>query len=275
VLLPPPLPPSPGWFPDPWAGDRLRYWDGGRWTGYVTGAANPSAPSGEVTLPLHAGLVGLGVLVGSFVLSIIVTIVLYVLQAPEPVAFLGGAVALYGALVLYCRSVSQRYGTGQLSTDLGFRFRWIDLLFGVGTWFAAAIAEVIVAIACQAIGLPLGSNTDAVTSSSNDAGLVVAIAIVAIGIAPFVEELFFRGLLLRSLRSRLVPWLAVVTQGLLFGFIHLQFGLGLGNMSLVLTLASVGTVFGVADRQAGRLGPSIVAHAILNTIAVIAALAVS
>ena len=40
----------------------MRYWDGGRWTGYVTGAAGAAGPSGEVTLPLHAGFVGHGML---------------------------------------------------------------------------------------------------------------------------------------------------------------------------------------------------------------------
>lgn len=38
-----PIPPPPGWYPDP-AGERAwRWWDGGRWTGY---ASDPTAPGG-------------------------------------------------------------------------------------------------------------------------------------------------------------------------------------------------------------------------------------
>ncbi len=32
-----------GWYPDPWKSQRVRYWDGGKWTGHFR-HASPSAP---------------------------------------------------------------------------------------------------------------------------------------------------------------------------------------------------------------------------------------
>ncbi len=265
-MLPPPSLPAAGWFPDPWTAGHLRYWDGGSWTPHI----HRVEPAVEPTLPLRAGMVGLGVLLGGFALSIAVGVTLYLLRLPDAVVVAGSAAGLYGLLVWYCRRVSRRYGTGRLGPDLGLQLRWIDLATGLGTWFAAAVAQVVIAVALQALGLPIGSNTDEISDSTDEISLLLTLAVVAIVVAPIVEELFFRGLLLRSLESRLVPWLAIVVQGLLFGVIHLQIGLGWGNVSLALALAAVGMVFGVAAHRAGRLGPAIVGHALVNSIAVLA-----
>jgi hypothetical protein len=84
-----------------------------------------------------------------------------------------------------------------------------------------------------------------------------------------VEELFFRGLLLRGLLGRLAPlgnrWgpsLAIVLTGLVFGLVHferLQF-LGLAGFGMVLAYLAYRT---------GRLGPSIVAHIAFNSTTVV------
>ena len=273
--LPPPSRPAAGWFPDPWRAATVRYWDGERWTAYVATpeAHAAAAPSRRPEIPLRSGLLGLAVLIGAFAASLVVSVVLLALGLPDAVVFLGGATSLYGVLVWWCRLVSRRHGTGRLRDDFGLRFRWIDLALGLGTWFAATFAEVIVSVVLQAIGLPLGSNTDTVKDSTDQASLFLAVALVAVVFAPIVEELFFRGLLLRSLRSRLDAPLAVATQALIFGSIHLQVGLGLANVTLVLALATVGAVFGIVAERVGRLGPSIVGHACFNLVAVVAAYA--
>jgi hypothetical protein len=111
----------------------------------------------------------------------------------------------------------------------------------------------------QQLGQPAQRETAAAHSSGS---VVVIFLFLAVG-APLVEELFFRGLLLRSLLERTRPALAIPVSAVLFGLAHfeaLQFG----------GLAVFGLVLGVLAWRTGRLGPSIGAHAAFNAAAVAA-----
>jgi uncharacterized protein len=116
------------------------------------------------------------------------------------------------------------------------------------------------------------SNTDGI-SPSDDRALYLTLAAVAIVAAPIVEELFFRGLLLSALRSRLAAPLAIAVQALVFGAYHASPGYGWDNIGLVLILAGVGVVFGVAAQWSRRLGPGMVGHALINATVFVVLLA--
>ena len=88
--------------------------------------------------------------------------------------------------------------------------------------------------------------------------------ITAVIAAPIVEEMVFRGVVLRGLRSRMSAVLAVAVQGLLFGAAHIDPVRGAGNVGLVVVLSGVGVAFGIASQLLRRIGPSIVAHALFN-----------
>src|SRR5439155_619508 len=99
----------------------------------------------------------------------------------------------------------------------------------------------LVSISRRFIGSDLkpfeGARTDPVL-------LAVVAALVLVG-APFVEELFFRGLLLRSLLPLLGPRGAIAAQALVFASLHLRPSYGLGNVSLVLAIGAMGVVQGI------------------------------
>ncbi|HZU79356.1 MAG TPA: CPBP family intramembrane glutamic endopeptidase, partial [Acidimicrobiales bacterium] len=98
---------------------------------------------------------------------------------------------------------------------------------------------------------------------------IVVIGVLTVAVVPLVEELVFRGLFLRgALRAfegagrRLGPALAVVLTGIAFGLAHLEALETLG-------LAAFGMVLAYLAYRAGRLGPSILAHATFNLVAIV------
>ncbi len=82
----------------------------------------------------------------------------------------------------------------------------------------------------------------------------------------------FRGIVMRGLLSRVGPVPAIVAQGLLFGVAHVDPVRGAGNVGLAVVLSTVGISFGVAAYLLRRLGPTMVAHAIFNAIAMLVVL---
>lgn len=87
-------------------------------------------------------------------------------------------------------------------------------------------------------------------------GQLIFILIVVIG-APLAEELFFRGLWLRSSMRRLGTWAGLALTSLIFAASHtqtLQFP----------ALAAAGAAFGYLAIRTGRLGPSVAAHMAFN-----------
>jgi membrane protease YdiL (CAAX protease family) len=117
-----------------------------------------------------------------------------------------------------------------------------------------------------ALNIPLTSNTEGIGELHLDRTYVISILVTAVVAAPIVEETVFRGLILPGLLSRM-PWVAaVLLQGVLFGAAHFDPARGLGNVGLVMILSAVGIIFGGAAYLLRRIGPTMLAHAILNAV---------
>jgi hypothetical protein len=174
-------------------------------------------------------------------------------------------VGLLGAPVL----ASRRKGSGSLATDFGFSVRWTDPLVGLP-----------IGVACQLLLVPLiylplqqfvskhdlEAPVRQVTDRAHGIGFIALTLVVVVG-APIVEELFFRGLVLRSLQRRFGDAWAVVGSAVLFGVAHFE------PLQLP-ALVALGVILGVMAVSNKRLGPSIFAHAGFNLVTMVA-LAVS
>jgi membrane protease YdiL (CAAX protease family) len=189
--------------------------------------------------------------------------------APYPVAVtvadvVGLWVGLVGAAVL----ASRRCGTGSLAADFGLRVgAWWDPLVGAAVGVACQYlvipalylpAEAVDHGLARRLARPASTEVGAV---HGPLGLVVVLAFLALG-APIVEELFFRGLVLRGLAGRMPAPVAVAVSGLAFALAHfepLQFA----------GLAVFGVVLGGLAWRTGRLGPGVAAHAAFNAVAVL------
>ncbi len=252
----------------------MRWWDGGTWTSH-------HAPAHQVgplpTLPWHAGVLGIvlsatATVVAGLFASLVGHLARRSLSTAQwgllwPIVLALLVAMIYGPMVWWARYCSRTWGTGSLRRDVGFEFRPVDLGWGLLTALGAYAALVIVAIFVAATHLPTTTNTRDLVGERHT--VVLVFAAVGVLVAPVVEELFFRGVLLRSFRSRWGPAPAVAAQALVFGTYHISLTYGAGNVGLVLSISALGALFGIAAHQLRRLAPGMVAHAIVNTVAFI------
>lgn len=281
------LPPA-AWYPDPSGVGELRYWNGTAWTpGVVVGgqvterpmpwppvgaAAHP--PDGRAELPGRAALYGLAGFVGGLLTGLMLAIAGELLDLPEVVILVLNLGGLWTGLLGACWLASRKYGSGNIARDFGLQFRGRDVSWGLVMSIAARVAGAIAVIPWVLAGDRfLGSNQGVYGEVRDNLPGFIVFAVIAVIGAPIVEELFFRGLLLRSLTTVLGVAGALVTQALLFGLAHFSPLLGLANFSVVTVIAVAGLIFGLTAWR-WRVGTSVAAHAFFNLVAVLLAAAV-
>ncbi len=165
--------------------------------------------------------------------------------------------------------VAIRWG-GPLRRHLGVSFRPLDLLgvvVGIGLQLVVGLLYEPFRSHLRHFDAPITK----LTGSSHGGGYF-AIIVLTVFFAPAAEEIFFRGLLLRSLVGLFTTakgaatrrWglvIAVLLDGLLFGLSH-------GEMAQLPGLALVGVVLSLLFLRTGRLGTSMVTHMSFNAVAV-------
>ncbi len=271
--LPPPTTAPAGWYPDPYTGG-FRYFDGRAWVGapvpVVPGVAPTMPPLQQrephPTLPLRAAIGALVVLTASLVAGKVVLDLVVDEDWPLAVYIALAAVVSYGPSLWWAWRVRRRDGDGSWRA-LGWRPRWSDLGWGPLTWLTAVLCQAMMAAVILALDIPFTSNIEDGELTGDDRTYVVALLVAAVVVAPLVEELIFRGIVLRGFIGRMPLAVALVLQGVLFGAAHVDPSRGIGNVGLVMVLSTVGVVLGGSAYLFRRLGPPMLAHAILNGVA--------
>ena len=277
--------PPPGWYHDP--GDRtwLRYWDGVRWTGWIADRgevrqAPITAQDAErvwreradlrARWPGWVAVVAVLAALASGALAVGTVRAGDALGLDGPAAELGlGVLGLHTGLLTTCWAVHVRRGTGAgFFADYGLAYRPGDWWRGlIGSFVARAGAVVLAIVALLWSTDFVGTNVEPYEDEVDlTLGLVLLFGLVAVVLAPIVEELFFRGLLMRSLEAVAPAWLAVTVQAVLFGLAHVTVDLGAGNVAVVASITAAGATFGIIARQFNRLAPAMFAHAWFNVL---------
>ena len=132
----------------------------------------------------------------------------------------------------------------------------------------AVVALVVILVATGILSqfLDAGDEQGLVPSgwdSSRAAPFLANAAVVSL-VAPFVEELLYRGLGFGLLRQFVAPWPAIVITGIAFGLAH---GLVLG----LPVLSIFGITLGWLRWKTGSIYPGMCVHALFNAAALAAA----
>jgi membrane protease YdiL (CAAX protease family) len=146
------------------------------------------------------------------------------------------------------------------------------LTVGLGAGLAGLVViDLVLGTVLTQFGLKPPNQLEQFQSVLNEGPLGLVLFLVAAAVvAPFVEELFFRGFLFGVYRRRQPLWLAYLVSSLLFAVLHLNnrmsvtegIALSIGIFLLALILAAV-------YRYTDSLYPGMLAHAVNNTAAIL------
>ncbi|MCJ1697433.1 CPBP family intramembrane metalloprotease [Rathayibacter caricis] len=224
--------------------------------------------------------------IAGIVLPLAVLIVLFglgVLPYSPALAFAGAFGSYLIGLVVPVLA-SRLRGLKSLARDYGLTFRWIDVPIGIGLGIAVRIVIVLVLIGFSPFLQEAQGN---LALEPDPVWFVLSSVVIPVVIAPIVEEILCRGVVMRAVRNRMLRtkaeaappthgrrvWAAVfsiVASTLVFALLH---GHQMVNPATIVTLGVTTVVAGLAHgwiaTATGRLGAAIISHATLNGSAVL------
>ena len=200
--------------------------------------------------------------------------------ATSSLVITAGLLTLWAVFAGFPLLVTRRHGSRSLAIDFGWRLPdRPDWLLGVKLGLVLRVADLSVGWLATKIGWTTGDNSSWLFEPR--AWVITGFFVLgAAVIAPALEELFFRGLIMRALArakrftGRASTVFAVTVSSLIFGALHTT-ALDASGLYVMLATASAGAVLAVLATRRGNLGASIAAHVVFNTTGVIFAMVVS
>ncbi|UJB67879.1 CPBP family intramembrane metalloprotease [Acaryochloris sp. 'Moss Beach'] len=152
---------------------------------------------------------------------------------------------------------------GFLSTPFKwFRIRWQGnwLVWGMSGYFAALPLVILIALLNQKVLGDQGGGNPLLELiiQSHDPLTASLLFIMVAGLAPFFEEILFRGFFLTSLTRYLPMWGAIGVSGIVFAIAHL-------NLADILPLSVLGCVLGFVYSRSRNLLASMLLHSLWNS----------
>ncbi|WEO77974.1 CPBP family intramembrane metalloprotease [Cryobacterium sp. SO2] len=181
---------------------------------------------------------------------------------------------LLGTVLTFCFAVGARPGL----RGVRFAFQPLDLLWGLTLGVVARVLATVVEIAGYG---RMGSSGGALDAPAHDLWWVFAVILAPVVVSPYIEELFFRGLVQRAVQSasaanraspRLAVGIAVAVSAVTFALLHV---IDTSSITATVVIGVSTLLFGLGagalTAVTGRLGGAIVAHVVFNALVVLPA----
>lgn len=208
----------------------------------------------------------------AIIVANVVTLPFFLALGPSAIS---GGVASPGAIVLSVVSLDGLFlGVVYLRIVRPGVLTWRELGWVAGDLNRLAGIGVLTGIGCLAVSgaLQLVLQYAGVQQNQLDefAGVLhaplpqfIGVLLAAAVVVPICEETFFRGYVVTATRRRYGRITAIVLSSILFALAHL-------NLAAFLPLLAVGVIFAVVYLQTRSLVPTMIAHAMINGLALIA-----
>lgn len=172
-------------------------------------------------------------------------------------------------LLTVCVIATTLRGQRSFVRDFGLRITFIDLLLGIGVGLLIRVLVSVIEIAMFGRMSGLGVRIEV----SDDLWWIFGFVVAPVLIAPFVEELYFRGMtqraVARGVSSRSSAFArgatAILVSAAVFALMHTaELTSPIGGLVVGISAFIFGVGSGVIAQLTGRIGGSIVAHATFN-----------
>ena len=207
---------------------------------------------------------------GSLVVGIVLTVGGFDLTDPIPFSLVFAGQATASMVVIWMLSRSR--GTGSLAADVGLVIQprdWWGVPAGMALQILIAVITLPLIFLLWGDDPPSQGVTDIAETATTTAEQIFVVLAVAV-LAPIVEEVIYRGMLLSTLRRRFRPWIAVVISALVFSLIHAV--LDINAIAAVPGLFLLGLVLGWVALRRQNLSLAIALHSGINLLAAISLL---
>jgi membrane protease YdiL (CAAX protease family) len=194
-------------------------------------------------------------------------LVVGLLRAKQSLPLDAGLIIVFGELILLLPAwYFTVYKYGGSWADLGLRaFRPQAVRLGCGLMIASLAFNFIYASLLSRFGLEIQPNIELIFQAT-DFPLILLFGGAII--APFVEEIFFRGFVFTGLRGRWGWSRAALASAGLFALVHLI-------PTSILPIFILGLIFAYLFQVSGSIWPAVLMHMLTNSAALFLAYAVS
>ncbi|MCH6471819.1 CPBP family intramembrane glutamic endopeptidase [Sinomonas terrae] len=191
-----------------------------------------------------------------------------------------GAVAFLGVWIPLLAALTLCFAKQRLSETLAFlglRFQPLDALWGLGIGCLGRAFDAFLRMVLTGSGGLVLQPTLSALASPVVQTIVLGI-LAPVVIAPVIEEIYFRGLIQRSLAAALEPlgraprWAAaVVLTSLAFALVHALLLIGTPNEAMLTGISTFifALLAGTTAAATNRLGGSIAGHIVFNGLGVL------
>lgn len=195
----------------------------------------------------------------------------------DPAVLVGGLLVLWAVFAGVPTHVSRRHGAGTWAADFGWRLpARADWVFALKLGLVMRGADIGLGVVATELGWTTGDNSNWLFDDTRALALTIFFVLGATVIAPTLEEVFFRGLLMRALgrakrlTGKAATWVPIVGSSLIFGGLHAN-AMSMSALYVVALTTSAGVVLAVVAHRQGNLSRAIATHIVFNVTGVIGA----